>query len=176
MHIEKFSGKSYLTILKDKHRGVDVLPEEKLYVVLPFPSHDRLVQCKLDNCDSEYDIDPLLAQKLLRSLIATMISLGQAVNLPGSSESLKWDVRLCPLDWDMELRLKLSNWFLTNGYKSFEDISKDYKFRTGIPLAVKVLKELFVNADDEVDLQLVFELTDIFKIPLKVKSMEMEVG
>ena len=141
-----------------------------------FPDLDRSHHCILNNSNGKYDIDPLVAQKLLRNLIATMISLGQAVNLPGSSESLKWDVRLCPLDWDMELRFKLSNWFLTNGYKSFEDISKDYKFRTGIPIAVKVLKELFVNADDEVDLQLVFELTDIFKIPLKIKSMEMEVG
>lgn len=37
MHIERHSGRAYLTILKDKHRGVDVLPEEKMYVVLPFP-------------------------------------------------------------------------------------------------------------------------------------------
>lgn len=38
MHIETMSGKSYLTILKDKHRGVDVVSETKRYVVLPFPT------------------------------------------------------------------------------------------------------------------------------------------
>lgn len=141
-----------------------------------FPDFDRSHHCILNNSNGKYDIDPLVAQKLLRNLIATMIGLGQAVNLPGSSESLKWDVRLCPLDWDMELRVRLSNWFLTNGYKSFADISTGYKFRTGIPLPVKALMELFISTDDEIDLEFVFRLINTFKIPFKLKALAIELG
>lgn len=147
-------------------------PTARIY----FPDLNRSLHCMLNSSNGKYDIDPLVAQKLLRNLIATMINLGQVVNLPGSSEDLRRDVRLCPLDWDMELRIKLSNWFLTNGHKGFEEVSNAYKLRTGIPIRVKVLQELFINTDDEVDLQLVFELIDVFKIPFKVKNMEMEVG
>lgn len=37
LHIEKLNGKSYLTIQRGKHRGVDVLAETDMYMVLPFP-------------------------------------------------------------------------------------------------------------------------------------------
>lgn len=37
MHIEKHNKRSYLTLLKDKHRGANTVSEDKLYVVLPFP-------------------------------------------------------------------------------------------------------------------------------------------
>ncbi len=31
------NGKSYLTIQRGKHRGVEILPESDMYMVLPFP-------------------------------------------------------------------------------------------------------------------------------------------
>lgn len=37
LHIEKFNKQFFLTVQRGKHRGVEVIPEEDLYVVLPFP-------------------------------------------------------------------------------------------------------------------------------------------
>lgn len=37
LHLEKLNGRTYLTIQRGKHRGVDVLPETDMYMVLPFP-------------------------------------------------------------------------------------------------------------------------------------------
>jgi hypothetical protein len=37
MHIEKLNKQSFLTVIKDKHRGVDIIPEKSMYFVLPFP-------------------------------------------------------------------------------------------------------------------------------------------
>jgi len=37
IHIEKSGGKSYLTVLVGKHRGVPVIHEDKKYLVYPFP-------------------------------------------------------------------------------------------------------------------------------------------
>lgn len=37
MHIEKCQKRAYLTIQRGKHRGVDVLPDDKKYIALPFP-------------------------------------------------------------------------------------------------------------------------------------------
>jgi len=38
LHIEKLNGRSYLTIQRGKHRGVDVIPETQMYIVLNFPT------------------------------------------------------------------------------------------------------------------------------------------
>lgn len=37
LHIEKLNKKSYLTIQRGKHRGVDIIPDDDMYCVLPFP-------------------------------------------------------------------------------------------------------------------------------------------
>lgn len=37
LHIEKLNGRSYLTIQRGKHRGVDVISDTQMYMVLPFP-------------------------------------------------------------------------------------------------------------------------------------------
>jgi hypothetical protein len=37
LHIEKFNKKAYLTLHRGKHRGVPVIPDEHMYVILPFP-------------------------------------------------------------------------------------------------------------------------------------------
>lgn len=37
MHIEKFEKRSFLTMQRDKHRGLDAIPEDDKYMVLPFP-------------------------------------------------------------------------------------------------------------------------------------------
>lgn len=79
------------------------------------------------------------------------------------------------IDWQTELRIRISNWFIANNIRTFLNISESYKFRTGLPLSVKVIEELF-DTKQEIDLQLVFELIDAFKIPFKVKSVEMELG
>lgn len=79
------------------------------------------------------------------------------------------------IDWQTELRIRISNWFIANNIRTFLNISEGYKFRTGLPLSVKVIEELF-DTKQEIDLQLVFELINAFKIPFKVKSIEMELG
>lgn len=150
----------------------DSNPISKVY----FPDLDRSHYYNRNDYNSNYDIGPEVVRNALRSLVVTMVGLGQIVDVPDSSGSLRWNVRLCPLDWDMELRVRLSNWFLTNGYKSFADISTDYKFRTGIPLPVKALIELFISTDDEIDLEFVFRLINTFKIPFKLKALAIELG
>jgi hypothetical protein len=37
IHIEVSDGRSYLTVMRGKHRGVPAIPESKKYFVLPFP-------------------------------------------------------------------------------------------------------------------------------------------
>ncbi len=37
MHIEFVNNRAYLTLQRDKHRGVDVIPQDQMYFVLPFP-------------------------------------------------------------------------------------------------------------------------------------------
>jgi hypothetical protein len=119
-------------------------------------------------CDTDFN----LVKEALRSLVNAMINQRQLINTP---EYIVGNPCVCPLDWQSELRLRLSNWFLVHALKSFEDISKDYKFRTELPLSVKVIGDLF-DATQELDLQLVFELVNTFKIPFKIKAMEMELG
>lgn len=120
----------------------------------------------------KYDTDLNLTKEALRILVNGLINQRQIINTP---EYIIGNPCVCPLDWQSELRLRLSNWFLAQEIKGFEDISKDYKFRTGLPLSVKTIEDLF-DATQELDLQLVFELVNAFKIPFKVKAMEVECG
>jgi len=52
MHIEKVGDRAYLTLQRDKHRGVDVIPESQMYMVLPFPEKgpilDDLGKARID--------------------------------------------------------------------------------------------------------------------------------
>lgn len=91
---------------------------------------------------------------------------------PGTNRTIQ---KTYEIDWQTELRIRISNWFIANNIRTFLNISESYKFRTGLPLSVKVIEELF-DTKQEIDLQLVFELINAFKIPFKVKSMEMELG
>ena len=43
LHLEKLNGRTYLTIQRGKHRGVDVLPEADMYMVLPFPQKGSII-------------------------------------------------------------------------------------------------------------------------------------
>jgi hypothetical protein len=38
VHIERRGGSAWLTLLREKHRGVDEIPEDMKYVVYPFPA------------------------------------------------------------------------------------------------------------------------------------------
>lgn len=137
-----------------------------------FRDLDRSYHYNRNEYGGKYDTDFNLTKEALRSLINAMINQRQIINTP---EYIMDNPCVCPLDWQSELRLRLSNWFLVHDLKSFEDISKDYKFRTGLPLSVKAIGDLF-DATQELDLQLVFELVNAFKIPFKIKAMEMELG
>ena len=53
IHIEKLNGRSYLTIQRGKHRGVNDTPEKDKYIVLPFPEEGRPI---LDDVSSEEEI------------------------------------------------------------------------------------------------------------------------
>ena len=137
-----------------------------------FRDIDRSYHYNRNEYGGKCDIDFDLVKKALNSIIGLMITCRQLVNTP---EHIVGNPCVCPLDWQSELRLRLSNWFIVHALKSFDDVSTGYKFRTGLPLSVKAIGDLF-DATQELDLQLVFELVNAFKIPFKVKAMEMEVG
>jgi len=42
LHIEKINGRAYLTIQRGKHRGVGIIPDELMYMVLPFPENTSI--------------------------------------------------------------------------------------------------------------------------------------
>lgn len=42
-HIEKYNGRAYLTIQRGKHRGVPVIPDDQMYIVLPFPEKGPII-------------------------------------------------------------------------------------------------------------------------------------
>lgn len=42
IHIEKLNGQAYLTLQRDKHRGVGIISDEEKYMVLPFPKKSSI--------------------------------------------------------------------------------------------------------------------------------------
>ena len=56
LHIERLNGKAYLTIQRGKHRGLDVLPEADMFMVLPFPSKGSIVD--------DYGKQPIHSRKI----------------------------------------------------------------------------------------------------------------
>lgn len=140
-----------------------------------FQDLDRTYNYDRNKYGGKYDIDFDLVKEALRILVNTMINQRQVINTP---EHVPGSPGVCPLDWQTELRLRISNWFLAHDLKSFDDISKGYKFRTGMSLSLnslKTIEDLF-DATKELNLLLVFELIRAFEIPFKVNVMEMDVG
>lgn len=42
LHIEKVNGRAYLTVQRGKHRGVGIIPDSDMYMVLPFPENTSI--------------------------------------------------------------------------------------------------------------------------------------